>query len=68
MGFLRALALFSSLLYGYAEAQQGCNADNVLRALRRGGEPANSLCQSLILFGVPTVTVVPPPGATTTPV
>ena len=67
MALLRALLLFFSLAISYVAAAQ-CNADNVLRALRRGGEPANSLCFSLILFGVPTVTVVPPPGATTKPV
>ena len=56
-------ALFLLALSHVVEAQQ-CNADNVLRALRRGGEPATSLCESLIHYGIPTETVVPPPGAT----
>ena len=62
---LSILHLFLLLLVRGATAQ--CNADNVLRALRRGGEPATSLCVSLIRYGVPTVTVVPPPGMTPPP-
>lgn len=67
--FTTLLGLLLLSLNHVAEAQQQpCNADNVLRALRRGGDPATSLCDSLILYGVPTVTVVPPPGATKPPV
>lgn len=65
MAPLRALVLLSSLAFSHLAAAQ-CNADNVLRALRRAGEPASSFCLSL--FGIPAVTVVPPPTATTEPV
>ena len=60
--FLPATALSLAAL-----AQATCNADNVLRALQRGGQPATSLCNSLIHYGIPTVTVVPPPGQTPPP-
>ena len=45
-----------------------CNSDNVLRALKRIPSDATSLCYSLILYGVPTTTVVPPAGVTPAPV
>ena len=54
------------------EKRAACNEDNVLRALQRtassDASQATSLCYSLILYGVPAVTVVPPPGVTPAPV
>ena len=54
------------------EKRAACNEDNVLRALRRTASSdagqATSLCESLIFYGVPAVTVVPPPGETPAPV
>ena len=67
MAVLQILSLLSLFLaFNGADAEQ-CNADNVLRALRRGGGPATNLCDSLIYYAVPTVTVVPPPGVTKPP-
>lgn len=66
---MKSVALFlpATALSLAALAQAACNADNVLRALQRGGQPATSLCNSLIHYGIPTVTVVPPPGQTPPP-
>lgn len=64
---LRAVLLF--LVFSanrFAEAQK-CNADDLVRALRRQGAPAASFCKKLIYYDVPTVTVVPPPGVTKPP-
>ena len=51
------------------EKRAACNEDNVLRALQHtassNASQATSLCESLILYGVPAVTVVPPPGGNT---
>lgn len=65
--FLQAVTLFLIIgLNSLAEAQE-CNADNVVRALRRQGASASSFCKNLIYYDVPTVTVVPPPGVTKPP-
>ena len=66
MPSVSSLLPLAALLYTVSVSAQ-CNADNVLRALRGGGWPATSLCNSLINFPVPAVTVVPPPGVTPPP-
>ena len=63
---LRTVSLFL-ILGGNNLVQAQCNADDVVRALRRGGTPATTFCKELIYYDVPTVTIVPSPGVTKPP-
>ncbi|MCJ1260752.1 hypothetical protein MMC22_000614 [Lobaria immixta] len=65
--FLTAVSLFLVFSVDNLVEAQNCNADNVLRALRRQGSSATSFCKNFIYYDVPTVTVVPPPGVTKPP-